>query len=398
MGLPLPRVIPDVGPGGPLVTAMRGINALQGDMLKNKYYAPNIQSEIDQRNSLTQGQNISNQYLPDKLRLANTLAQLHNQYYGPNIESEISNRNALTDKYNTMTPLEAEQLKLKNAYYPDVTKSNIASQKAIANYRNMGGTGMGVGQKELMGLQNQLSLEHPDWTPIQANQAASAYINGDEVLADGTPLPPISGLGRTFLNNIAKRGTTSALVTSGVKANQAEAELEVLNKYANEGLKPYGTTYFNKSPQQIMDTFKSDPESQKRLGKFIASQALQYEAAQNRIRLANGQPGVSSTEELMKLSGQLIQTKYPRLTQKAREEATKFMDEALKKGLQARQSIETGASGLRGNKHKKEKSDDYDVDYDKPSGSVAMTKDGELYFIPSNKVKEAKAKGYQYEK
>lgn len=32
MGLPLPRVIPDVGPGGPLVTAMGGINALANNM------------------------------------------------------------------------------------------------------------------------------------------------------------------------------------------------------------------------------------------------------------------------------------------------------------------------------------------------------------------------------
>jgi hypothetical protein len=32
MGLPLPRVIPDVGPGGPLVTAMGGMNALANNM------------------------------------------------------------------------------------------------------------------------------------------------------------------------------------------------------------------------------------------------------------------------------------------------------------------------------------------------------------------------------
>jgi len=36
MGLPLPRVVADVGPGGPLVTSMRGMNALASDMLSNK--------------------------------------------------------------------------------------------------------------------------------------------------------------------------------------------------------------------------------------------------------------------------------------------------------------------------------------------------------------------------
>lgn len=40
MVFPLPQVIPDVGPGGSVVTAMRGMNALQHDMLQNRYYAP----------------------------------------------------------------------------------------------------------------------------------------------------------------------------------------------------------------------------------------------------------------------------------------------------------------------------------------------------------------------
>lgn len=36
MALPLPKVVADVGPGGPLVTSMRGINALANDELQNK--------------------------------------------------------------------------------------------------------------------------------------------------------------------------------------------------------------------------------------------------------------------------------------------------------------------------------------------------------------------------
>jgi hypothetical protein len=36
MALPLPRVVPDTGPGGGLVTAMGGMNALHGQMLQNK--------------------------------------------------------------------------------------------------------------------------------------------------------------------------------------------------------------------------------------------------------------------------------------------------------------------------------------------------------------------------
>jgi len=114
MALPLPRVIPDVGPGGGLVTAMRGINALREDILKNKYYGPNIQSEIDNRNASTQGININNEYLPEKLRLANALANLHNKYYGPNIQSEIDNRNASTQGININNEYLPEKLKQLN--------------------------------------------------------------------------------------------------------------------------------------------------------------------------------------------------------------------------------------------------------------------------------------------
>ena len=347
MALPLPRVVPDVGPGGPLITAMGGMNALQKQMLENQYYAPNIQSEINQRNALTQGQNITNQYLPDKLRLANALAGLQNQYYAPNIQSEINQRNALTSKYNTMTPLEAEELRLKNQWYPQTTQAQIESQKAMANMRNMGGGRAGVGLQEFNAFKNQLANDNPNFTPEQLNQAASAYLEGSTELPNGEKLPPLSGYGQQIMAQILKRGTTSALVTGNVRANQAEAELGILNDYAQKGLEPYGDTFLNMSPQQIVDSFKSDDKSQDKLGKLVASQALQYETAQNRIRVANGQPGVTSTQELMKMSGQLVDLKFPFLSYRARKEAARYMDEALKAGLKARNSVRITASSLQ---------------------------------------------------
>jgi len=209
MALPLPQVVADVGPGGGIVTGMQGMNALNKSALENQYYAPNMQSQIDYRNALTQGQGIENQFMPDKLKLANAFAQLQNQYYGPKTQSDINYNNALTNKMMTMTPLEAQQLQLANQYYPQKTQANINSQNAMANYRNMGGTGMGVGQKQIMGLQQQLSREHPDWNPQQTNQAASAYIVGDNQLPDGTQLPPISGIGQAYVDQIVKQGTTA---------------------------------------------------------------------------------------------------------------------------------------------------------------------------------------------
>jgi len=239
MLFPLPRVISDIGPGGGIVNSMQAINALHNSMLQNKYYGPQAQSEIDNRNALTNGQNITNQFLPDKLRLANAFAGLQNQYYGPNMQAEINGRNALTNRYNTMLPLEQEELRLKNQFYPEVTKSNIASQQAMQNFRNAGGANMGVGQKEFLGLMNQLSNEHPDWDRNQVNQAASAYISGDNSLSDGTPLPPMSGLGQSYVDQIIKRGTTAQglnqqrfAATTDKILNEGEKLIPSISQYA----------------------------------------------------------------------------------------------------------------------------------------------------------------------
>lgn len=231
MALPLPDA---VKLGGDIVGSMRSTNELKQlnlentmKKLQNQYYAPNIESEINYRNALMQGQNIQNQYMPDKLRLANAFQQLQNQYYGPNIQSEIQNRNALTQKYNTMVPLEAQELSLKNQLYPQLTQAQIGAQNALSNFRLMGGAQMGVGQKEIMGLQRQLMVDHPDWDPVRANQAASAYLSGEQNLPNGEPLPELSGLGQTFIAQIQKRNSTAAV------QNQA-ANMDVLASDVND--------------------------------------------------------------------------------------------------------------------------------------------------------------------
>jgi len=111
--------------------------------LRNKYYGPNIESEINNRNELTRGQKITNEYLPDKLRLANAFSKLHNQYYGPNIESEINNRNASTTGKNIENQYLPEKLKnnnqktfLENQFYIPKTKADIKKSEAITNKIN----------------------------------------------------------------------------------------------------------------------------------------------------------------------------------------------------------------------------------------------------------------------
>lgn len=207
--------------------------------------------------------------------------------------------------------------------------------------QNQGMYSGGVSIAQQRQLIADVKRDNSGFTDDQVYEAAGNLTNGQTTLNDGTPINA-SGLTQANASKVALQSTTSPLATQAVKSKQAEAELGVLNDYAQKGLAPYGDSIMNMSGPQIVDTFKSDKESQLRLGKLIGSQALQYEAAQQRIRLANGQPGVTSTEELMKLSGQMINTKFPKLSYEARREAARYLDEALKAGLAARQKVGVG--------------------------------------------------------
>lgn len=329
------------------------LNELSKQRLENQYYGPNIQSEINQRNALTKGYDIANQYAPDRLRLANELSK-QNLEWNPRIwQSEISNRNALTQSHNIENRFAPEKLRLANEHqrqvnelYPDLTRAQIQ------NYQMGGRGGLGVGSKDDALYIKSVGDDNPGFSPAEAREASNILAEGGSTMPDGRPINFTQATQRAY-DRALKSTTSSPLITQGVKANQAEAELKVLNNYAQEGLKPYGNTYLNKSPQQIVDSFKSDEKSQKKLGRLIASQALGYEAAQNRIRLANGQPGVTATEELMKISGQQISTSFPMLSYVARQEAARYLDEALQKGLEARKSVGIGASSIIGKKEDK---------------------------------------------
>lgn len=251
---------------------------------------------------------------------------------------------ANTNKINTMTPLEAKELQLKNEMYPDLTKAQIQSAMAMAKMRQFGGSGVGAGGKEEILFQNLVNRDNPGLTPEQVYEASNVLRMGGDTLSDGTKLNPLSPAAMSSLDRITKYGTTSPLITGNIRGEQAEAEIDALAKHAQAGLKPYGDTYLGYSPAQIVDTFKKDDASQERLGKFIGAKQLQYEIAQNQIKLANGQPGVTSTQELMDLGMQNIRASFPMLTGKAREAAQNYFIEGLKKGFQARKAVPLGSA------------------------------------------------------
>lgn len=277
-------------------------------------------------------------------------AKLATEQSYPGYYNSMAGHNiAETNKINTMTPLEAEQMRISNQYAPATAQANIDAQKAMANWRNMGGGGMGTGAKDDLQFQNNLSKDNPTFTPEENREAAEIVASGGNQLSNGKPINVSHTTQRSF-DRAVKSTSSAKLITAGVQANQADAELGVLTDHVRPVLKEIGTTYLNKSPQQIADSFSSDDKSQERLGRIIGARSLQYAIAQLRNRIDMGEPGINATKELMENSGQVINSVAPRLTAKAREEADKFIQEGVRKALKARNEAGIGASSATGRK------------------------------------------------
>ncbi|MHB9161401.1 MAG: hypothetical protein ACYC6W_11050 [Nitrosotalea sp.] len=289
------------------------------------------------------------------LKADTALRQLEAQFYPEKTRADIGYKTAETNKINTMTPLEAEKLQKILPFLQQREKAEIEDTLASAQYKRQGGAGAGVGAKEQMFYQTLVQKDNPHLSPEQVYEASNVLAQGGNTLSDGTKLNDLSPASRSSLDRIVKGTTTAPAITKSIQANQADAELKVLGDMSKGDFAPYATTYSGYSPQQIIDSFKSDDASQTRLGKFIASQAAQYEMAQIRNRIAGGEPGITATQELMGHSGQVIKKHFPKLSAKARQVASDRLDEYLFSALKARNAVGLHPSEIK-NYGKNEKS------------------------------------------
>lgn len=285
--IPLPNI-----EDATILSQVAKLNALQKQDLENKYYGPNIESEIANRNALTKGRNIENEYLPEKLKQANVFAQQQNKFYAPNILSEIANRNALTNKYNTMTPLEAQELKLKNALYPELTRAQIGAQNAMANLRNMGGSGVGVGGKDEALFQHQVALDNSHLkTPEEIYEASNVLRNGGNRLSNGKLLNPLSPAARTTMLRLQKGTTTSTLMNQA--ANLGDLAEQLNNTDIKPALKFTGIEGAAKLKAQKLRSG---------LGLPVTKDYLDYVGLQNEI--------IANMDSMRKALGTTVQPKY----------------------------------------------------------------------------------------
>ena len=83
MALPLPKVVSDVGPGGGIVTGMRGMNALSQDMLDTQIkgvqaqYAP-LTTQADAASKLAYANLMGPQFLAKLMGNPDVLANMQN--------------------------------------------------------------------------------------------------------------------------------------------------------------------------------------------------------------------------------------------------------------------------------------------------------------------------------
>ncbi len=86
-----------------------------------RYLNPMLHEQLKQGQLMNEAQTYQNQFMPKQLQEALTSQQLHNKYYGPNMQSEMDLRRAQTGEAGARTGLIGEQTRgahISNQYLP----------------------------------------------------------------------------------------------------------------------------------------------------------------------------------------------------------------------------------------------------------------------------------------
>lgn len=198
MALPLPRVVADVEPGGPLVTALRGINALRGDLLQNKIrdaqakFAP-LSALADASSKLAYSSLTGPQFLAKILGNSDVLANL----------SEDQKRQALNAIYaagsgqqspNQLLNLAMQQQKQNNSLSDFLTNKirNIFGQEESG--QPMPQQVQDQYQKQNI-LSNQPQLPPSDRNAIGNLRPGESYVIGSSGRNNSDDINPSSSIG-----------------------------------------------------------------------------------------------------------------------------------------------------------------------------------------------------------
>lgn len=344
--------------------------------IENPYQPKNKgMDEIFSEAQDTRKKSIENRNLPDKLAAELLKQQLENQIQAPNARraEEITSANLAEKMATAFATRKGGEMHERELNYPGSTGSGLTSQAVQAalllkqhpelkdlykqqqdiigagteNLRNRGLGRSGVGIQGQVQLMANVKRDNPSYTDDQAFEAAGHLMNGEYKMDDGSDIVA-SGLTKGAASYLATKNTPSKLITAGVQANQADAELKAIQSVVSPIMKEIGTTYFNRSPDLLIASMSSDKSSQLKVGRAIGARALQYAIAQLRNRIDMGEPGINATRELMDSSGQIVNIIAPSLDGEARAEAQRIVDKGVQEALNARNKYGVSATGAAG--------------------------------------------------
>ncbi len=194
--------------------------------LQNQYYGPNIESEMANRNALTEGYNIANKFAPDRLSVANEASRMLNEYNQQMNPLNIQRQQQMNQLNQSLNPYKIEEERIKAANADELAKADIA-------YKNMGGGRGSVASKDLAAFERQLQLDNPqkpDETPNDYIQRiadmSDAYGQGNTTLPNGDPLPPLSWHAKQLQNSVMNRNIPAAAKNQLIQMDQLVTDMK----------------------------------------------------------------------------------------------------------------------------------------------------------------------------
>lgn len=215
----------------------------------------------------------------------------------------------------------------------------------------------------------------------KGQEMLDAYMNGSLKLPDGTKLKPLTPSIYNSLSAYMGKTAPAATISKAQSANVAHAEIETLSDWVKPIYKTYGTTYLNRSPEALIDSFKSDPASQKRLGKLLAANVINNALVNAINRVDFGEAGEGAVHRLLEASHLTISTNFPRLSGAARAAAIEALQEAQSKAIETRNKFGVGALGAVGVPMMQNNEEDQQNIADSPAAAPQAAKPKATYSI-----------------
>ena len=201
--------------------------------LMNKWYEPNIKSEISSREASTTGTNLENQLKQLKLKypglgesgVIGTIAEMQLAADRPdlykNLQQQMQQSGALKQG-ETFNPMSVLQRNIN---------AELSSKEALAQMRSGGGSAMRYAptqQKNLIAFKDQLKKDHPDWDANTLDQATNGYLSGAEEV-NGVKLPELGGQADTLRSSIYNKSSTAQIKNQAAALNNTASELNSID-------------------------------------------------------------------------------------------------------------------------------------------------------------------------